>query len=88
MDAASSILATCSITCLHLSLSIVIFSNEDICDLHHIIPVSKNGSDEHSNLTYLCPNHHRLAQRGKIQSSELITFQKQVGDEWKKYYLG
>lgn len=30
-------------------------------DLHHVIQKSKGGTDDHSNLLLLCPNHHRLA---------------------------
>lgn len=40
--------------------------NESICDIHHIKPRSKGGSDEPSNLAFLCPNHHRLVHRKKL----------------------
>lgn len=33
----------------------------DLLDWHHIIPCSEGGSDDPDNLTYLCPNCHRLA---------------------------
>ena len=36
---------------------------EDACDIHHILPSSNGGTNEFSNLTVLCPNHHRLADR-------------------------
>lgn len=39
------------------------------CDIHHVVEQCNGGSDEHSNLTLLCPNCHRLAHAGK-----LITF--------------
>lgn len=62
--------------------------NEDVCDLHHIIPRKQNGSDEHSNLSYLCPNCHRLAGNGKMKKEDLVTFDQQVGDAWRDYYFG
>lgn len=44
---------------------------ETICDLHHIIPLSKGGTNDHLNLITLCPNCHRLVHRGIILLSEL-----------------
>lgn len=38
------------------------------CDVHHIVEQRNGGSDEHSNLTLLCPNCHRLAHAGKIRT--------------------
>jgi len=61
--------------------------NEDVCDLHHIIPKKEGGSDDHINLSYLCPNCHRLAGNHKIDPKELISYWDYVGDEWKKYYF-
>jgi 5-methylcytosine-specific restriction endonuclease McrA len=52
-------------------------------DVHHIIPKKVGGSDEHTNLTYLCPNCHRTVHSGKIDSTELKTIQEQIGDTWK-----
>ena len=37
--------------------------HETSCDIHHIIPRRKGGTNEMSNLSVLCPNHHRLADR-------------------------
>jgi len=39
---------------------------EAFCDIHHITPRSLGGQDSFDNLTVLCPNHHRLADRGKL----------------------
>ena len=55
------------------------------CDIHHIIPRSKGGSDSNDNLTLICPNCHRLAHEGKI--TEFVSFDTQIGDEWRKYYF-
>ncbi len=35
--------------------------DKTVCDIHHIIPKSKGGTDSYDNLTILCPNCHRLA---------------------------
>jgi 5-methylcytosine-specific restriction endonuclease McrA len=38
--------------------------NEDrFLHLHHIVPLSQGGSDEPSNLTYLCSGHHALVHQ-------------------------
>lgn len=58
--------------------------NEATCDIHHIIEKSKGGTDDHENLTYLCPNCHRLAHNKKL--TKFMTLKEQVGDEWLKLY--
>lgn len=58
--------------------------NEAIGDLHRILPSAKGGSDEHFNLTYLCPNHHRLAHSGKLLN--FVNLESQIGDKWKEFY--
>lgn len=50
--------------------------NKSICDFHHIIPRRKGGSNNGNNLTYLCPNCHRLADRGKLRN--LITLNQKL----------
>ena len=56
-------------------------------DIHHILPKKNGGSDDHHNLTILCPNCHRLAHSGKIPAEEFITLVDQVGDTWKEFYF-
>lgn len=58
---------------------------EGACDIHHILPRSKGGTDSNDNLTYICPNCHRLAHEGKI--TEFVSLTTQIGDEWRKYYF-
>ena len=58
--------------------------NKSSCDLHHIIPRSRGGSNDHTNLTILCPNCHRLAHENKITS--FVSLQEQIGDSWKQHY--
>ena len=41
------------------------------CDVHHIIPRSKNGKNCIKNAIVLCPNHHKLADIGKIEQNYL-----------------
>jgi hypothetical protein len=62
--------------------------NLTVGDLHHIIPKRLKGSDENSNISYLCPNCHRLAHAGIIKSEDLISIEKQLKDTWKDYYFG
>lgn len=62
--------------------------HDDICDIHHIRGRKIPDCHNHSNLTYLCPNCHRLAGNKKISSEELISMETQIGDEWKKHYYG
>lgn len=62
--------------------------NEAICDIHHIIFTKNGGDNKHTNLTYICPNCHRLAHAGKINSDQLINLQDYIGDRWKDVYYG
>ena len=56
-------------------------------DLHHIVEKKNGGSDDNDNLSYICPNCHRLVHSGIIKSNELISLQDYIGDEWKQYYF-
>lgn len=55
-------------------------------DIHHIIEKKNGGTDEHNNLTYICPNCHRLVHSNKLNSMELISLDDYIGNDWKKYY--
>ena len=57
-----------------------------MCDVHHIIPRKKGGSNQHENLTYLCPNCHRMIHNGLIKIEKVISMANYVGDKWKMYY--
>ena len=55
------------------------------CDIHHIIPISKGGTDDNSNLTHLCPNCHRLAHENKLTT--FVSIKERIGEEWRKHYF-
>ena len=61
---------------------------EGIGDVHHIRGKKIENPDNHKNLSYLCPNCHRLAHEKQIKEDQLISFFDQIGDNWKKYYYG
>lgn len=54
------------------------------CDYHHIIPRSKNGTDDWWNITYLCPNCHRLAHEEILKA--FVSIEQQVENVWKDYF--
>jgi hypothetical protein len=42
-----------------------------VVDVHHISPRRHGGTNDLTNLIGLCPNHHRMADRGMIPKDEL-----------------
>jgi Zn finger protein HypA/HybF involved in hydrogenase expression len=62
--------------------------DKEICDIHHIVSRKHGGTDDHANLTYICPNCHREAQRGRIDPSELVTLDVFLQDDWLRVYYG
>ncbi len=46
--------------------------NEAARDVHHIIPIKNNGTDDLSNLISLCPNCHRKTHSNLISQEQLI----------------
>lgn len=56
-------------------------------DIHHIIEKKNGGSNDHSNLTYICPNCHRMVHSNKIDSNKLVNLDDYIGDTWKDYYF-
>lgn len=47
--------------------------NESTCDIHHINPRCSKGTNDPNNLTVLCPNHHRLADRGLLNKIPTVS---------------
>lgn len=63
--------------------------NKDSVDIHHILPKKKGGTDELNNLTPLCPNDHRLADRNKIAPDIFVTLDKILTqDKLNSFYFG
>jgi len=62
--------------------------NDAACDIHHIIPRSAHGSDDHSNLVILCPNHHRVLHSPNDYSLEFLcsVSLNSVLPEWQALY--
>lgn len=61
---------------------------EASCDIHHIFGRKVPDSNDHDNLSLLCPNHHRMANEGIILPGELIALSKQWPDNWRNLYYG
>lgn len=61
---------------------------ESSCDIHHINGKKIENCNEHNNLTYICPNCHRLVHTGKIDKSRLISLDKILPDNWMELYYG
>jgi hypothetical protein len=62
--------------------------NEGSCDVHHIYGRKIENCDSNENLTYLCPNHHRLVHENKIDKKNLIPLSQFLPDNWKDFYYG
>ena len=62
--------------------------NESTCDIHHIIPKNKGGSNENSNLIIVCPNCHRRIHTNNdfsIDYLQTLSIDK-IFKDWYKYY--
>lgn len=63
-----------------------------VLDLHHIIPKKQGGNDNMDNLTYICPNCHRMAHTDlSMLSHPLVSIEKQLrvlNKDWRSAYYG
>lgn len=61
-------------------------------DFHHIIPRKDNGPDDMTNITYICPNCHRIAHTDKsLLKNKLVSVKEQLdacGKNWLDFYYG
>lgn len=65
---------------------------DTMLDIHHIIPKKDGGTDDMNNLTYICPNCHRIAHTdvSKLPNS-LISIEQQLKEKnlvWTDFYYG
>ncbi|MBX7259436.1 MAG: HNH endonuclease [Candidatus Hydrogenedentes bacterium] len=51
-------------------------------DVHHIIPYAQCQAHEFDNLIALCPNCHRLAEKGKIDKRSLYQYKVKLSAYW------
>lgn len=62
--------------------------NESTCDIHHIIPKSQGGTNEHNNLIIVCPNCHRIIHTTNKYTIEYLkerSIENKFKD-WKEFY--
>lgn len=64
--------------------------NQATGDIHHIIEVSEGGSNEMSNLIYVCPNCHRcihqLGDKFKTKEELFMLSLDKTFSNWKDFY--
>lgn len=58
------------------------------CDIHHIRGRKIEDADSHQNLTYVCPNCHRLFHSKILLPEQAINLVDHIGDSWRSYYYG
>jgi HNH endonuclease len=57
--------------------------NRDTVDACHLVPTRAGGALDTSNIVLLCPNHHRLLDRGKLSAEEMMKLHEKVaGAVW------
>lgn len=61
---------------------------ESTGDVHHIVEKKNCGTDEISNLIYVCPNHHRIIHSEKKYDREFLTSRSLLIQlpNWKDFY--
>jgi len=47
-------------------------------ELSHIVPSREGGTYHKKNILFLCPNHHRLLDCGKIKKKELLQVEEKI----------
>lgn len=63
--------------------------NECVCDIHHIDGKNISDPNNHKNLSYLCPNCHRLVHENILISiKNLDEYFQEHNINWLDYYYG
>lgn len=61
-------------------------------DFHHIVPRKLNGTDDMTNIAYICPNCHRIAHTDtSLLERELVSVEDQLkscNKNWLDFYYG
>ena len=73
---------------LNLSRCSICGWNKCNCDMHHIRDKHIENPNTHDNLTYVCPNCHRMIHRGQISVESIQTLDKLLPSNWTDYYFG
>lgn len=61
---------------------------EGTIDIHHINGRKIENPHSHSNLTPLCPNHHRLLHNGLLKKEDVISLDKILPENWQHEFYG
>jgi len=62
--------------------------NKASCDIHHIVEVCNNGSNDQSNLIVICPNCHREIHSAKKYSKQFLEARsiEKCFSNWRDFY--
>jgi hypothetical protein len=58
---------------------------ETPCDVCHIVAIKDGGPNTFDNVTILCPNHHRMFDRGLISIQEVIRTRETILSDYKPF---
>lgn len=62
--------------------------NEAVGDIHHIHGRKIQNANAHINLTYICPNCHRMVHEGKLKPEDLVSLSEFLPSNWRDAYYG
>lgn len=60
--------------------------DKGICDIHHINGKKIENPDNHDNLSYICPNCHRLIHENKIKKKDIPLLCNTLPKNWRDFY--
>ncbi|MAH48812.1 hypothetical protein CMI37_23495 [Candidatus Pacearchaeota archaeon] len=53
-------------------------ANDMVCEMHHIKPRREGRDDSISNLAPMCPNSHKLADKGKLSRDKMVSIEEYI----------